>query len=202
MTTCRSRFLLYALLHVISRIVLDEANTRASRVEPVFHKKSSSSKLLFNYPDYLDHLVKFHRIKIGMAMISTRTSAEGNTQRSDEALRFAELFFHKQDKEKENLCEMYHAQSTLIWNGSPYKTKTSIAKFYQSQKTTETTVQALDAQLMPPMGDIIDMITVIAGGKIKQNDRESNFSRTFLLGPSSPNSPEYLIVSDTMRIHS
>jgi hypothetical protein len=137
-----------------------------------------------------------------MAMISTRTSAEGNTQRSDEAVRFAELFFHKQDKEKETLCEMYHDQSTLIWNGSPHKTKTSIAKFYQSQLSTETTVQSLDAQIMPPMGDIIDMITVIAGGTMKQNDQIYNFSRTFLLGPNAPNSAEYLIVSDTMRTHS
>lgn len=137
-----------------------------------------------------------------MTMVSNRTSAEGNTQRSDEALRFAELFFHKQDKDKETLCEMYHHQSTLIWNGSPYKTKTSIARFYQSQQATETTVQSLDAQIMPPMGDIIDMITVIAGGTIKQNDQMSNFSRTFLLGPSGPNSAEYLIVSDTMRIQS
>lgn len=133
-------------------------------------------------------------------MISARNSAEGNAQRSDEALRFAELFFYKQDKEKETLCEMYHDQSTLIWNGSPYKTKVSIGKFYQTQVATETTLQALDAQIMPPMGDIIDMITVIAGGKIKQNDKVSNFSRTFLLGPNAPNSAEYLIVSDTMRI--
>lgn len=133
-------------------------------------------------------------------MISTRNSPEGNAMRSDEALRFAEIFFHKQDKEKETLCEMYHDQSTLIWNGIPHKTKTRIAKFYQSQHATETTLQALDAQIMPPMGDIIDMITVIAGGKIKQGDSTSNFSRTFLLGPNAPDSTTYLIVSDTMRI--
>uniref|UniRef100_A0A6G1SDQ8 NTF2-related export protein n=1 Tax=Aceria tosichella TaxID=561515 RepID=A0A6G1SDQ8_9ACAR len=138
-----------------------------------------------------------------MTMISNRTSAEGNTQRSNEALGFAEVFFHRQDKDRgEALYGMYHDQSTLIWNGSPYKTKTNITKFYQSQLATETTVQALDAQIMPPMGDIIDMITVIAAGKIKQNDREYNFSRTFLLGPNSPTSTEYLIVSDTMRMHS
>lgn len=132
-------------------------------------------------------------------MISTRSSAEGNAQRSDEALKFAELFFHKQDKEKETLVDMYHDQSTLIWNGQPHKTKTQIARFYQSQQSIDTSLQALDAQIMPQMGDIIDMITVIAGGKIKQNNATSNFSRTFLLGPNVPGSTEYLIVSDTMR---
>lgn len=135
-------------------------------------------------------------------MISTRGSAEGNAQRSDEALRFAEVFFHKQDKEKEGLYKMYHDQSTLIWNGVPHKTKTAIAKFYQSQHATVTTLQALDAQIMPQMGDIVDMVTVIAGGKIKHSDSTSNFSRTFLLGPNAPDSTEYLIVSDTMRIQS
>lgn len=132
-------------------------------------------------------------------MLSTRSTAEGNAQRSDEALKFAEMFFHKQDKEKETLHEMYHDQSTLIWNGQPHKTKTSIARFYQSQRPTETTLQSLDAQIMPQMGDIVDMITVIAGGKIKQSETISNFSRTFLLGPNVPGAAEYLIVSDTMR---
>lgn len=133
-------------------------------------------------------------------MISTRSTPQGNVQRSDEALRFAELFFAKQDKEKDSLCDMYHDESTLIWNGTPYKTKTSIAKFYHAQHPVETTLQALDAQIIPQMGDIIDMVTIIAGGKIKQNDVTSNFSRTFLIGPNSPGSSEYLIVSDTMRI--
>lgn len=132
-------------------------------------------------------------------MISTRSTAEGNAQRSDEALKFAEIFFHKQDKEKETLVEMYHAESTLIWNGFPHKTKSSIARFYQQLRPTETTLQSLDAQIMPQMGDIIDMITVVAGGKIKQNDTLSNFSRTFLLGPIVPGSTEILIISDTMR---
>lgn len=135
-------------------------------------------------------------------MISTRSTAEGNAQRSDEALKFAQVFFHKQDKEKQTLCEMYHGQSTLIWNGQAHKSKSSIAKFYHAQQPTETTLQALDAQIMPQMGDVIDMITIIAGGKIKQNDNTSNFSRTFLLGPNAPGSTEYLIVSDTMRTQS
>ena len=133
-------------------------------------------------------------------MISTRSSADSNAQRSDEAVRFAEVFFQQQDKDKEALHKMYHEQSTLIWNGTPHRTRTSIQKFYQSQQPTETTLQALDAQIMPPMGDIIDMITVIAGGKIKHTDNSSNFTRTFLLGPNAPGSTEYLIVSDTMRI--
>lgn len=131
--------------------------------------------------------------------MSTRNTAEGNAQRSEEAMKFAEMFFHKQDKEKETLHEMYHDQSSLIWNGQPHKTKSSIARFYQTQHATETTLQSLDAQIMPQMGDIIDMITVIAGGKIKQNESVYNFSRTFLLGPNVPGAPEYLIVSDTMR---
>ena len=135
-------------------------------------------------------------------MLSTRGTPEGNLQRSDEALKFAQLFFHKQDKDKESLVEMYHDQSSLIWNGTPHKTKTSIAKFYQSQQACETTVQALDTQIMPPMGDIIDMIMVIACGKVKLRDVTSNFSRTFLLGPNAPNSGEYLIISDTVRIQS
>lgn len=133
-------------------------------------------------------------------MISGRSTAEGNAQRSDEALKFAQVFFQKQDKEKETLCEMYHDQSTLIWNGQPYKTKTSIAKFYHTQEPVETLLQALDAQIMPQMGEIVDMITIIAGGKIKQGTVTSNFSRTFLLGPNLPASSEYLIFSDTMRI--
>lgn len=133
-------------------------------------------------------------------MISTRSSPQGNAQRSDEAYRFAELFFAKQDKEKDSLCDMYHDQSTLIWNGAPYKTKTSIAKFYHSQQPVETTLQALDAQIIPQMGDIVDMVTIMAGGKIKQNEVTSSFSRIFLIGPNSPGSSEYLIVSDTMRI--
>lgn len=133
-------------------------------------------------------------------MISTRSTPEGNAQRSDEALKFAHVFFMKQDKEKNTLCEMYHDQSTLIWNGQIYKSKTSIAKFYNSMDPTETTLEALDAQIMPQMGDIIDMITIVAGGTIKQSDATSNFSRTFLLGPNTPGSTEYLIVSDTMRI--
>lgn len=132
-------------------------------------------------------------------IISTRASPEGNIQRCKEAHRFALLFFEKQDKEKETLCEMYHNQATLIWNGQGHKSKTSIAKFYQAQKPTETVLQALDAQIMPQMGDIIDMITIIAGGTVKQNDKTSNFSRTFLLGPNAPSSTDYLIVSDTMR---
>lgn len=132
-------------------------------------------------------------------MISGRSTAEGNAQRSDEALKFAQVFFHRQDKEKETLFEMYHDQSTLIWNGQPHKTKTSIAKFYHSQEPIETLLQALDAQIMPQMGDIVDMITIIAGGKIKQGNVTSNFSRTFLLGPNLPQSSEYLIFSDTMR---
>lgn len=132
-------------------------------------------------------------------MISTRSTTEGNAQRSDEALKFAHVFFHKQDKEKETLCEMYHDQSTLIWNGQAHKSKSSIAKFYHAQQPTETTLQALDAQILPQMGDVLDMITIIAGGKVKQNDTISNFSRTFLLGPNAPGSTEYLIVSDTMK---
>lgn len=132
-------------------------------------------------------------------MISTRSTPEGNAQRCEEALKFAQVFFHKQDKDKETLCEMYHDQSTLIWNGQIHKSKTSIAKFYHNQQSIETTLQALDAHIIPPMGDIVDMITIIAGGKFKQNDTNLNFSRTFLLGPSAPNSTEYLIVSDTLR---
>ena len=133
-------------------------------------------------------------------MISTRSTHQGNVQRSDEALRFAELFFTKQDKEKDTLCDMYHDQSTLIWNGSLHKSKTSIAKFYHNQQPVETTLQALDAQIIPHMDDIIDMVTIIAGGKVKQKDVTSNFSRVFLIGPNSPGSSEYLIVSDTMKI--
>lgn len=132
-------------------------------------------------------------------MISTRSTAEGNAQRSDEALKFAHVFFHKQDKEKSSLSEMYHDRSTLIWNGTTHKSKTQITKFYHDQQPTETTLQALDAHIMPQMGDIIDMITIIAGGKVKQDDITSNFSRTFLLGPNVPGSSQYLIVSDTMR---
>lgn len=135
-----------------------------------------------------------------MEKVSTRTSPESNAQRSAEALTFAEVFFNKQDKEKETLSEMYHSQSTLIWDGQPHKTKSAIEQFYKNLKTTETNLQALDAQIMPRIGDIVDMITVIAGGKIKQSDSVSNFSRTFLLGPNAPNSTEYLIISDTMRI--
>lgn len=132
-------------------------------------------------------------------MLSTRTTPEGNAQRSDEALKFAQVFFHKQDKDKGTLSELYHDQSTLIWDGQTYKTKLSITKFYHEQKPIETTLQALDAQIMPPMGDIIDMITIVAGGKIKQEETTSNFSRTFLLGPNAPGASEYLIVSDTMK---
>lgn len=132
-------------------------------------------------------------------MLSTRNTAEGNAQRSDEAIKFAQVFFTKQDKEKETLFEMYHDQSTLIWNGQPYKTKTAITKFYHNQDSVETTLEVLDAQIVPQMGDIFDMVTIIAGGKLKQNNVTSNFSRTFLLGPSVPGSQEYLIVSDTVR---
>lgn len=132
-------------------------------------------------------------------MISTRSTAEGNAQRSDEALKFAHVFFHKQDKEKNTLSEMYHDKSTLIWNGTTHKTKKQIAKFYNDQQPTETTLQSLDAQIMPQMGELIDMITIIAGGKLKQDDIDFNFSRTFLLGPNVANSTQYLIVSDTMR---
>lgn len=132
-------------------------------------------------------------------MISTRFTAEGNAQRSDEALKFAHVFFTKQDKEKATLVDMYHDQSTLIWNGQVHKSKTNIAKFYQNQPVTETTLQLLDAQIMPQMGDIIDMVTIVAGGKMKQSETSSNFSRTFVIGPNAPNSKEYLIVSDTMR---
>lgn len=135
-------------------------------------------------------------------MISTRTTAEGNAQRSDEALKFAQLFFMKQDKEKASLCEMYHDQSTLTWNGQSHKSKTSIAKFYQNQHDVETNLEALDAQIMPPFGDIIDMITIVAGGKLKQDNATLSFSRTFLLGPCAPGSTDYLIVSDTMRTQS
>lgn len=132
-------------------------------------------------------------------MMSVRSTAEGNAQRSDDALKWAYLFFTKQDKEKETLAELYHDQSTLIWNGQLHKSKTSIAKFYHAQQAVETTLQLVDAQIMPQMGDIIDMMTIITGGKIKQNDTTSNFSRTFILGPCTPNSTDYLIISDTMR---
>lgn len=132
-------------------------------------------------------------------MMSTRNTLEGNAQRSEEALKFAQLFFHKQDKEKDTLVEMYHDQATLTWNGTNHKTKTQIALFYRNQKPCETSVQALDTQIMPPMGDIIDMITVVACGKLKHNDVLSNFSRTFVLGPNAPGSVEYLIISDTVR---
>lgn len=131
--------------------------------------------------------------------MSVRSTAEGNAQRSDDALKWAYLFFTKQDKEKETLAELYHDQSTLIWNGQLHKSKTSIAKFYHAQQAVETTLQLVDAQIMPQMGDIIDMMTIITGGKIKQNDTTSNFSRTFILGPCTPNSTDYLIISDTMR---
>lgn len=132
-------------------------------------------------------------------MISARSTAEGNARRSDDALKFAYIFFQKQDKEKETLVDMYHDQSTLIWNGQLHKSKTNVAKFYQNQQASETTLQLVDAQIMPQMGDIIDMVTIIAGGKIKQKDTISNFSRTFILGPNAPNSTDYLIISDTMR---
>lgn len=97
---------------------------------------------------------------------------------------------------------MYHDQATLIWDGQPHKTRTSIARFYKEQEALEIVLQALDAQIVPQMGDIIDMVTIIAGGTLKQNDKKLNFSRTFLLGPNAPVSQEYLIVSDTMRTHS
>lgn len=134
-------------------------------------------------------------------MISTRSTPEGNAQRSEEAIKFAHVFFMKQDREKSTLCEMYHDHSSLIWNGQLHRSKTSIAKFYNNMESTETTLQALDAQIMPQMGDIIDMITIVAGGIVKQSDTTSNFSRTFLLGPNAPGSTDFLIVSDTMRIH-
>lgn len=134
-------------------------------------------------------------------MISTRSTAQGNAQRSEDAIKFAQVFFQKQDREKTTLFEMYHDQATLVWNGQMHKSKTAIQKFYQSQQTIETTLEALDAQIMPQMGDIIDMITIIAGGKLKQHNDENlvNFSRTFLLGPDSPSSTEYKIISDTLR---
>lgn len=132
-------------------------------------------------------------------MISTRSTAEGNAQRSDEALKFVQLFFLKQDTEKTTLCEMYHDQATLIWDGEVKKPKSSIAKYYQSMQPTTTTLQAIDAQIMPQMGDIIDMITIIVGGSMKQSNKTFNFSRTFLLGANAPGTTEYLIVSDTMR---
>lgn len=130
---------------------------------------------------------------------STRATGEGNVLRADQATNFANLFFGKQDKEKDTLCELYHDQSTLIWNGEIFKTKTSIAKFYQKQQPVETTLECLDVQILPQMGDVIDMITILAGGKVKQNDKTSNFSRTFLLGPSIQGKDDYLIVTDTMR---
>lgn len=130
-----------------------------------------------------------------------RYTAASNLVRSDEALAFANLFFTRQDKEKETLCEMYHGQSTLIWNGTPYKTKTNIAKFYQKQQPVETSLLCLDAQILPSMGDTSNMITIIAGGKLQQDGTTSNFSRVFLIGPNSPGSSEYLIVSDNMRTH-
>lgn len=130
-------------------------------------------------------------------MLSTRGSAEHNAQRSDEALKFAEVFFNTQDKEKQGIHKMYHDRSTLIWNGEPHHSKTNIAKFYEKLHPTQTTLQSLDAQILPQMGDILDNITVVAGGKINN----SNFSRAFLLGPNAPGSTEYLIVSDTMRTY-
>lgn len=133
-------------------------------------------------------------------MITQRSTPQGNAQRSDEAMKFAQLFFTKHDKEKETLSEMYHDQSTLIWNGQPFKGKNGIAKFYKNSETTETTLQCLDVQIIPPTSDIVDMIMIIAGGKVKQKDAMLNFSRTFLLGPNAPQSTEYLIVSDTVRI--
>lgn len=133
-------------------------------------------------------------------MISARNTPEGNAQRSKEALTFAQMFFQRQDKERTSLPEMYHDQATLNWNAQSHKSRTSITKFYQAQKSIETTLQALDAQIMPQMGDIVDMITVIAGGTIKFNNTNYNFSRVFLLGPNAPGSAEYLIVSDTLRL--
>lgn len=135
-----------------------------------------------------------------MMAAPTRSTGEGNVLRADQATNFANIFFTKQDKEKDTLCELYHDQSTLIWNGEVHKSKTSIAKFYHKQQPVETTLECLDVQIMPQMGDIIDMITILAGGKLKQNDTTSNFSRTFLLGPSVQGKDDYLIVTDTMRI--
>lgn len=134
-------------------------------------------------------------------MISKRASAEGNVQSSNDALKWAEVFFTKQDKERETLCDMYHDQSTLIWNGAPHKSKTAIAKFYQKQQPVETTLSCLDAQILPPMGDIVDMVTILAGGKLKQEGIISNFSRVFLVGPNAPGSTDYKIVSDNMRMY-
>lgn len=132
---------------------------------------------------------------------SSRLTTERNLTISEEALKFASIFFTKQFEQKETLCDLYHDQSTLIWNGTTHKTKTNIAKFYQKQQKIETILECLDAQIIPPMGDIVDMITIVAGGKLKQDENTFNFSRVFLIGPNAPGSFGYNIVSDNMRTH-
>lgn len=133
-------------------------------------------------------------------MHSPRNTPEGNLFACQAAQDFCGIFFTRQDKKEPTLYELYHNDASLLWNGDLHKNKTSIAKFYQNQQNFETTLEVLDAQIMPQMGDILNMITVIAGGKIKQNNNISNFSRTFLIGPIAPGLKDYLILSDTMRV--
>lgn len=128
-----------------------------------------------------------------------RSSAEGNANVAIQATEFAKLFFTRQEKDKENISDLYHNQSTLIWNGEVVKSKTNIHKFHAKLQIQEITVECLDVQIMPQLGDMTDTITILAGGKLKQNDTTSNFSRTFLIGPSIQGKSDILIISDTMR---
>lgn len=116
--------------------------------------------------------------------------------RCDDAIKFAQIFLHRHDKEKDRLGELYHDAATLIWNGQCHKSKTAISKFYQAQKPTETSLEILDTQILPP-NDTMDLTTIIAAGKIKQNDATMNFSRVFILGVQGTAG---LIISDTMRL--
>lgn len=133
-------------------------------------------------------------------MSSTRNTPPGNLFACQAAQDFCNVFFSSQQKKDAALYEMYHRDASLLWNGQLIRNKSSITKFYQNQQNLETTVEVLDAQIMPQMGDILDMYTVIAGGKVKQNNTTSNFSRTFLIGPIVLGSKDYRILSDTMRV--
>lgn len=125
-----------------------------------------------------------------------RKSPQTNIVRCDDAVNFTQIFFNKHDKEKETISSLYHDASTLIWNGQCHKNKTSIARFYQSMKNTQTEPLTIDTQILPQMGDMPDLTTIIVGGKITQNNVTVNFSRTFVLGVQGTSCH---IISDTMR---
>lgn len=124
-------------------------------------------------------------------------------QACEASTKFAQIFYHKLDKEsRDALGELYMDSATLLWNGECIKGKKGIIEHYKNLPPTSITLQSLDTQTMPMMGDLGDLLTIVVGGKITytstgDTNKETTFGQTFIV---VAHGGLFKIVSDNLRL--